>query len=105
MLMQPEFHDIEKVRSLLSIIEQEKELYNLMKHNPLGINVKIGSEINDPAMENCSLITATYSMGETNVGTVAILGPTRMDYSHVISLLNMFSKDFSSVLTKLYQKG
>ncbi|MGM9928616.1 MAG: heat-inducible transcriptional repressor HrcA [Bacillus sp. (in: firmicutes)] len=103
MLTQPEFHDIEKVRLLLSMIEHEKELYRLIVKNPIGLNVRIGSEINDPAMENCSLITATYAMGEDNFGTVAILGPTRMDYSRVISLLNFFSRDFSTMLTKLYQ--
>lgn len=105
MLRQPEFHDIEKVRLLLSMIEHEKELYQLIVKNPLGVHVKIGSENKDPAMENCSLITATYSVGEEQFGTIAILGPTRMDYSRVISLLKLFSNDFSSVLSKLYQKG
>lgn len=105
MLRQPEFHDIEKVRMLLSMIEHEKELYKLMVKNPLGINVKIGSENDDPAMENCSLITATYSVGTEQFGTVAILGPIRMDYAKVISLLTLFSQDFSTVLSKLYQKG
>ncbi|MEH6941193.1 heat-inducible transcriptional repressor HrcA [Bacillus sp. JJ722] len=103
MLSQPEFNDIEKVRSLLSMIEHEKELYQLIVKNPLGVHVKIGSENNDPAMENCSLITATYSIGQKQFGSVAILGPTRMDYSRVISLLKLFSKDFSTVLTRLYQ--
>ncbi|MFS0780853.1 heat-inducible transcriptional repressor HrcA [Bacillus sp. 1P06AnD] len=105
MLRQPEFHDIEKVRLLLGMIEHEKELYRLMVQNPGGITVKIGSENNDPAMENCSLITATYSIANDQVGSIAILGPTRMDYSRVISLLQSFSHDFSMVLTKLYQKG
>ena len=104
MLRQPEFHDIEKVRMLLTMIEHEKELYKLIVKNPLGVHVKIGSENDDPAMENCSLITATYSVGIEQFGTIAILGPTRMDYSKVISLLTQFSRDFSSVLSKLYQK-
>ena len=97
--------DIEKVRMLLSMIEHEKELYQLLEKNPLGLHVKIGSEINDPAMDNCSLITATYAVGDDQFGTVAILGPTRMDYSRVISLLKIFSNDLSTILTKLYQKG
>jgi heat-inducible transcriptional repressor len=104
MLSQPEFHDIDKVRTLLSLIEHEKEMYHLIKENPLGIHVKIGKEIKDPAMENCSLITASYSMGNDQVGTIAILGPTRMDYSRVISLLKLFSDDISKLITKLYQK-
>ncbi|MGN1400739.1 MAG: heat-inducible transcriptional repressor HrcA [Bacillus sp. (in: firmicutes)] len=105
MLKQPEFHDIEKVRTILSVIEHEKDLYNLIVQNPAGIHVRIGRENQDPAMENCSLITATFSVGEEQFGTMAILGPTRMDYGRVISLLNMFSHDFSATLSKLYQKG
>ncbi len=54
-------------------------------------------------MENCSLITATYSIGMEQLGSIAIIGPTRMDYSRVISLLDFFSTDMSKVLTKLYQ--
>ena len=104
MLQQPEFNDIEKVRMLLSMIEHESELYKLIVKNPLGVHVRIGSENQDPAMENCSLITATFRAGQEQVGTVAILGPTRMDYARVISLLNSFSNDFSSALAKLYQK-
>lgn len=102
-LSQPEFHDIEKVKSLLNMIEHEKSMYDLIRRNPTGIHVKIGKENNNSAMENCSLITATYSVGEEQLGTIAILGPTRMEYSRVISLLQTISQDLTSVLTKLYQ--
>jgi heat-inducible transcriptional repressor len=104
MLSQPEFHDIDKVRTLLSMIEQEKGIYDLMKQNPAGIHVKIGRENNNIALEDCSLITATYSVGSEQVGTIAILGPTRMEYSRVISLLQFFTNDLTALLTKLYQK-
>ncbi|RFU65766.1 heat-inducible transcriptional repressor HrcA [Peribacillus glennii] len=104
MLSQPEFHDIDKVKMLLSMIEQEKGIYDLMKQNPAGIHVKIGRENNNSALEDCSLITATYSMGPEEVGTIAILGPTRMEYSRVISLLHFFTADLTTLLTKLYQK-
>ncbi|MFJ7974993.1 heat-inducible transcriptional repressor HrcA [Peribacillus sp. NPDC096379] len=103
MLKQPEFHDIDKVSSLLSLIEQEQGLYEIMKQNPAGIHVKIGRENNNVLLEDCSLITATYSVGQQQVGTIAILGPTRMEYSRVISLLEFFSKDMTALLTKLYQ--
>ncbi|MDQ0218247.1 heat-inducible transcriptional repressor HrcA [Peribacillus cavernae] len=104
MLSQPEFHDIDKVRSLLAMIEQEKGLYDLMKRNPAGIHVKIGRENNNSALAACSLITATYSVGPEQVGTIAILGPTRMEYSRVISLLQFITTDLTALLTKLYQK-
>ena len=103
MLSQPEFNDIEKVRNLLNLIEQEEDFYNLIRNNPTGIHIKIGRENNNSAMENCSFITATYSAGEEQLGSIAILGPTRMEYSRVISLLQFLSKDLTAVLTKLYQ--
>jgi heat-inducible transcriptional repressor len=102
MLKQPEFHDIDKVASLLSMIEQEQGLIEIMQHNPTGIHVKIGRENNNIALEDCSLITATYSVGKGHFGMLAILGPTRMEYSRVISLLKYFSNDLTTLLTKLY---
>lgn len=104
MLRQPEFHDIEKVHSLLSMIEQEQGFYDLIKQNPTGITVKIGRENENSALEDCSLITATYSVGVDQIGTLAVLGPTRMEYSRVISLLSTFSNDLTTLLTRLYQK-
>ncbi|HLO11910.1 MAG TPA: heat-inducible transcriptional repressor HrcA [Pseudoneobacillus sp.] len=105
MLSQPEFHDIEKVKSLLNMMEQEQWIYDFIRQNQSGIHVKIGRENNNVAMENCSLITATYSVGSEKLGTIAILGPTRMEYSRVIGLLQFFSRDLTSVLTKLYQNN
>ena len=67
MLRQPEFHDLEKIRRLMNMIEQEDRIYDLIRKNPVGINVKIGRENNNTEMENCSLITATYSVGQKNL--------------------------------------
>jgi heat-inducible transcriptional repressor len=106
MLIQPEFSDIEKVRSIMTMIEQEKDFYNLLrKHNKQGIQVTIGKENQLSGMENCSLITATYSVGTEQLGTIAILGPTRMEYSRVITILNRVASDLSTVLTKWYQNN
>src|SRR5574342_1133332 len=95
MLSQPEFHDISKIRSLLTMIDQEEWIYNLIRKEPAGINIKIGRENNISAMDNCSLITATYSVGVEKLGTIAILGPTRMEYSRVIGLLQLLSNDLT----------
>jgi len=103
MLNQPEFHDIEKVRNLLDLIEQEKDFYDIIRKNPSGIHVKIGRENVNSALEDCSFITASYSIGNEQLGSIAILGPTRMEYSRVISLMQLLSHDLSAVLTKLYQ--
>lgn len=103
MLSQPEFHDIDKIRNLMNMIEHEEDMYEIIRKNPTGIHVKIGKENNNTAMEDCSLITATYSVGAEQLGTIAILGPTRMEYSRVISLLKFLSNDLTTVLTRLYQ--
>ncbi|MEH7298682.1 heat-inducible transcriptional repressor HrcA [Neobacillus drentensis] len=103
MLSQPEFHDISKIRTLLTMIDQEEWIYNLIRKDSAGIHVKIGTENNISAMDNCSLITATYSVGVEKLGTIAILGPTRMEYSRVIGLLRLLSNDLTAVLTRLYQ--
>ncbi|MFK4466936.1 heat-inducible transcriptional repressor HrcA [Bacillus sp. RC252] len=100
MLSQPEFHDIQKVRSLLTMIDNEAEFYDILRHKQVGIQVKIGRENSSIAMEDCSLISATYSIGEEQLGTIAILGPTRMQYSRVISLLQLFTRQFTDGLKK-----
>ena len=102
-LSQPEFHDIAKIRNLLNMIEKEDGIPDLIRNNTADISIKIGRENNNIAMENCSIISASYSIGDENIGSIAILGPTRMEYSRVVSLLNILSHDLTKVLTKLYQ--
>ncbi|WP_226667340.1 heat-inducible transcriptional repressor HrcA [Metabacillus litoralis] len=105
MLSQPEFADIGRIRSLLTMIEHEEELYGLLKTSHAGISIKIGKENDNMAMENCSLITATYSLGAQKLGTIAVLGPTRMEYSRVVSLLTRMTNDLSKTLTDLYHES
>ena len=105
MLRQPEFQCIDKISVLLNMIEQEDGITDLLTKNPTGIHVKIGLRNENIAMENCSLITATYSVGAESLGTIAILGPTRMKYSRVISILELLSDNLSTVLTRLYQNN
>ncbi|GIN89677.1 heat-inducible transcription repressor HrcA [Siminovitchia terrae] len=105
MLNQPEFHNINKVRLLMNMIEKEEGIYELFKHIPHGIHVTIGKENKNMAMEDCSLITATYSIGQEPVGSIAILGPTRMEYSRVIGLLDFLSRDMSEALTRMFYES
>ncbi|RSK27905.1 heat-inducible transcriptional repressor HrcA [Bacillus sp. HMF5848] len=103
MLSQPEFHDVEKVRSLLRFIDREQDVYSLIRSNGAGIQIKIGRENNIQEIENCSLITATYSLGGDQLGTIALLGPTRMEYSRVVAMLKLLTTDLSKVFDDLYQ--
>lgn len=102
MLKQPEFQDIQQLQQILDVLEEEKFVAYILNNIPLGIQVKIGSEIDIQEMHSCSLITATYRVGEKEVGKIAVLGPKRMHYSRVISILNLFSNQLTRELTKLY---
>lgn len=99
MLMQPEFHDINTVRSLLDTIETQDFIQYLSGLQTDRIKVRIGGENQFDGMENCSLITATYSMYNKQLGSIAIVGPTRMEYGKVISLVELLSQDLSKLFT------
>ena len=100
-LSQPDFNDIGKIRMLMQVIE-EGNFYDMIAKNTGGINVKIGTENENLALNDCSIVSATFSIGEQNIGTIAILGPTRMEYARVIGLLKYFSNHLSKSLTDLY---
>ncbi len=104
-LMQPEFKDIDKIRSLYSMIEEENEIAHLLRHDSQDIKVSIGQENEIEAMQDLSIITASYSLGEEQMGTIALLGPTRMEYSKVISLLNLLSNRMTKTFHSWYRDG
>lgn len=103
MLTQPEFQDMEKVKNILDLLAETPILAKLITGTPSGIQVKIGSENSVAAINDCSLITASYSFGGKHLGTVGILGPTRMDYGKVINLLDHLSKDMTLMLERWYK--
>ncbi|MBX0358774.1 heat-inducible transcriptional repressor HrcA [Halobacillus sp. Nhm2S1] len=101
-LMQPEFRDLDKVRSLYATIERESEMADLLRTGKEGIQVRIGQENPYDAMQNCSLITASYQLGNDQVGTIALLGPTRMEYNRMFSLMNVLSKHMTDTFRGWY---
>ncbi len=101
MMNQPEFNDIHKMKMFFDLIEQGAPATTFFEDIHSGIAVRIGSENNHNAMEDFSVITATYSAGESMQGSIAIVGPKRMDYGRVITLLDLLSNDLSRELTRL----
>ncbi len=87
-LSQPEFRDIDRVRSLLALFEEKTLLGRLLGSiYPEGIEVHIGDENKLVEIKDCSLVVATYRIDEKTVGTIGVLGPTRMEYARVIAML------------------
>lgn len=101
-LMQPEFRDLDRVRSLYTTIEKESEMADLLRSDNEGIHVRIGQENPFDAMQHCSLITASYTLGNDQIGTIALLGPTRMEYNRMFSLMNVLSKHMTSTFKGWY---
>ena len=99
-LNQPEFKDIETLRSLLSLMEEQTILRQLLKEtsSESGLTISIGGENKYRGIHNCSIITATYKMGGKVIGTVGILGPTRMVYPKATTTLEFVSKCLSDIL-------
>jgi len=103
MLTQPEFNDVEKIHSFYSLMENEDQIAKLFKQTNEGIKVTIGDENALEAMKDFTLITSTYALNDEQLGTIALLGPTRMHYDKVIQLLNSLSSEMSEVLYLWYK--
>ena len=101
LLNQPEFRDVERVRNLLGILEEEKVLKDLLQGGEdSGLKVTIGSENKFTGIQDCSMVQATYRLNGQIVGTMAVLGPTRMEYGKVISVMDYLQKYLRTILDK-----
>ncbi len=101
LLNQPEFRDVERVRDLLGILEEEKVLKDLLQGGEdSGLKVTIGSENKFTGIQDCSMVQATYRLNGEIVGTMAVLGPTRMEYGKVISVMDYLHKYLRTILDK-----
>jgi len=99
---QPEFKDIDKVKNLLSVLEKDEILIDLLEANDtVGLSIKIGGENKYEGINNCSLITSTYQVSDEIVGSIGILGPTRMPYSKAVSLVECVTVHLTRALEKL----
>ena len=102
MLAFPEFSVIQKAKSLFQTLEENDVLVTMLEESKGNdIQILIGSENTVQGMKDCSVITATYKMGDNTRGTIGIVGPTRMDYSQVISVLNGMVQNIEGVLRNL----
>ncbi|MFX4263376.1 heat-inducible transcriptional repressor HrcA [Pelotomaculum propionicicum] len=103
MLTQPEFHNVERVKTMLGILEQEKLLCELLsgESRDEGVTVRIGGEIKDYDIKDYSVVAAPYTLSGRKIGTVGVLGPTRMDYAKVISVVDFLTKNLSIALDRV----
>lgn len=95
----PEYSDVEKAKGFLSVLETKDKLIKLMEgHGEMAFTVRIGPETGIPELEDCSLVTATYRMSDNTHGTIGVIGPTRMQYDRVLSVLSAMGEQLSNLL-------
>ncbi len=106
MLNQPEFKDINKVKNLFSVFEENSKLKELLNpgNEQKGLNITIGAENTGLVFKDCSVISATYHINGKQIGSIGVLGPTRMDYSKAISIVDYMTKSLTEMLTNKHRK-
>ena len=102
LLSHPEYNDVERAKDVLSLLEAKDRMGSLLlESSDVELKVRIGAENGESGMKDCSLVTATYKIGDENMGTIGVIGPVRMKYDKVIKVLNYMSGSLSEVLTQL----
>ncbi len=101
----PELADSSKASELISALEDKKELVEMIKdtvsdEENTGIQVYIGSESPIQTMKDCSVVTASYDLGDGMKGTIGIIGPKRMDYENVVDNLKTLKVQLDSIFKK-----
>jgi len=106
-LRQPEFSELQQVQMLLHLLEREQDqLWSVIFELPEGldwqsrVSVKIGSENLLEPMRSCALVYANYQQDEVPVGSVGILGPTRMIYENAIALVEAAANYLTGALSQ-----
>ena len=94
LLSHPEFSDVGKAKGILELLNKEELMVDLIKECSTsdGLVIRIGSENKIEELNECSVVTATYSVNGVNLGSIGVLGPTRMDYPRVIAALEYVRK-------------
>jgi heat-inducible transcriptional repressor len=94
LLDQPEFRDPERIRELFAALETKERLLELLDRllsGEPGVRVVLGGEVGEPSLHRCALVAARYGDAAAT-GALGVIGPARMDYGRVISLVDYCSR-------------
>src|SRR5205823_2717548 len=94
--------NMSRLRELFELFEQRTALFQLLEisNNAEGVQIFIGSESGLTPLDECSVITAPYEVNGQVVGSVGVIGPTRMAYERVIPIVDITAKLLSSALSQ-----
>lgn len=99
---QPEFQDIAKMRALLHAFDQKLAFLQAMMREPddNAVHVRIGHENANGELEEVSLVTKDCHIGATPIGSIAVVGPTRMHYPKVVSVVDYVADIISDMVKR-----
>jgi heat-inducible transcriptional repressor len=102
LLNKPEFKDMDKAKSLFSLLEEQDVVTNLLydgeNDQNQAVTVRIGEEAKLSPINDCSIIEATFKANDVVIGKIAVLGPTRMEYGKIIGLLDFMKQHVTNIL-------
>lgn len=103
----PEYrNDVEKAQSFLMALETKDKLQEMMARSTRWeFTITIGRENEIDALRNMSVVTATYKLGDRPMGSLGVIGPTRMDYGRVVRLLHYISRSLGEVMSGMLGDG
>jgi len=108
MLSKRDFADLERLRELLLTIGEKSRLMQILTEcigrdtdNRGDVQVVIGTENRSPSFQNCTLISAPYRIGNSSaVGTLSVLGPTRIEYARMISIVSYVARTLEKMMSQ-----
>lgn len=94
--------NMKRLRELFDLFDQKSTLVGLLEvsHRADGVQIYIGNESGIASLDECSVVTARYEVDGDVVGTVGVIGPTRMAYERVIPIVDITARLLSSALTQ-----
>lgn len=102
-MQQPEFRDVVRLETVMSVLEQRQALYRLFSSVYLGpeVTVIIGKENPVNEMFDCSFVGTKYRIGGRVAGTIGVVGPTRMDYRRAVAAVEFMARNLEELLAEL----
>jgi heat-inducible transcriptional repressor len=99
----PEYNDIEKAKEFLSLLDNKDKLRGLLEEpKNINISIKIGEENFITDAKQCTIISTGYGLENRLLGSIGLIGPTRIPYSKVISILLRTVNTLNDILNKMY---
>lgn len=102
MFYEPEFEDVQNIRKMMSVLDDKTEVLHLLdEHSGQETSIRIGAELNTEPLKNCSLIARDFFCRDERIGSLGIIGPTRMKYSKIAAAVDSITHKLDEIFAEL----